>query len=400
MRTTILGQDGGDAVSLPALPPSEYPERLERLRALMRERGMAAVLLGTGPNLSYFSGYPSPAKGGSRPYFLVLPLSGEPVLIAQSGRRVEAARFSCIRDVRSYSELSRVPVAMIRDALRERGALGRAVGMEFGPELTFDAPLLEFRRLEDGLAGTRLADASDLLWRLRRVKSEPEIACLRAACGILKDAYAATFAAAREGMTDREIANLMFAHFDRAGGGDRFLHVVSGRGNYEMPNKPVGSRRVEKGDMVWFDAGCTVAGYWSDFSRGGVAGGPSTEQARAQEALHRITWEGVRMVRPGVRVSEIARFCNRKVRELPFPIVEDISGVASRAGHGVGLAITEYPHVSEQDDTVLEPGMVITVEPGVATEYGTFHVEENVVVRPDGVELLSEAPRELAAIGR
>lgn len=383
---------------LPSIPESEYGRRLERLRAGMRERELDAVLLGTGPNLGYFSGYPSPSKGGSRPYFLVLPYEGDPVFIAQNGRRVEAARFSCMKDIRFYPELSRAPVELIRDVLRERGALGKAVGMELSAELTFDLPVAEFRRLEAGLAGTKLVDASDLVWGLRRIKTEAEIACLKAACGILKDAYATTFAGALEGMTDREIAGLMYAHFERASGGDRFLHIVSGGGNYETPNKPVGSRRVERGDMVWFDAGCTVGGYWSDFSRGGVVGGPSAEQARAQEALHKITWEGVRMVRPGVRVAEIAAFCNRKVRELPFPIVEDISGVASRAGHGVGLNITEYPHVSEEDPTVLEPGMVITVEPGVATAYGTFHVEENVVVRPDGYEVISGAPRELAVI--
>jgi len=388
-----------DPAALPGIPTSEYAERLEGLRALMREKGMAAVLLGTGPNLGYFSGYPSPSKSGSRPYFLVLPLAGEPIFIAQNGRRVEAARFSCVRDVRFYEELSRAPVAMIRDALRERGGLGKAVGLELGVEQSFEVPPLELRRLEEGLSGTRLVDAGDLLWRLRRVKSESEISCLRAACRILKEAYATTFSSAREGMTDRQIAGLMYAHFERSGGGDRFLHVVSGKGNYETPNKPVGNRRIEKGDMVWFDAGCTVGGYWSDFSRGGVVGGASEAQAAAQEEIHRITWEGVRMIRPGVKASEIARVCNRKVRELKFPIVEDISGVASRVGHGVGLNITEYPHISEEDDTVLEPGMVITVEPGVATEYGTFHVEENVVVRPDGYEVISDAPRELAVIG-
>jgi len=378
----------------PRIPDAEYGRRLERLRAGMRERGLAAVLLGSGQNFAYFSGYPSVSKVSSRPYFLVLPYEGEPILIAQNGRRVEAARYSNVRDVRSYAQLSRAPVELIRESLRERGALGKAVGMELGAELTLDLPVSEFRRLEAGLPGTRLVDASDLVWALRRIKSEAEIECLKAACAILKDAYAATFAAAREGMSDREIAGLMAARL----GGDHFLHVVSGGGNYETPNKPVGERRVERGDMVWFDAGCTVGGYWSDFSRGGVVGGPSPEQARAQQALHEITWEGVKMIRPGVRVAEIAAFCNRRVKELPFPIVEDISGVASRAGHGVGLNITEYPHVSEEDGTVLEPGMVITVEPGVATAYGTFHVEEDVVVRPDGYELISAAPRELAVI--
>ena len=390
----------GERVDTPTIPPQEFAERRERLRERMREREMGAVLLGTGPNLAYFSGFPSPSKGGSRPYFLILPLRGDPILIAQSGRRVEAARYSRVKEVRHYAELSRVPVELIREALRERDALGKAVGMELGVEQSFDVPLLEFRRLEQGLDSTPLVDATDILWRLRIIKSEAEIACLRTACRVLKEAYEATFSSAREGMTDLQIANFMFACFNDAGAGDRFLHIVSGTGNYEMPNKPIGTRRVQAGDMVWFDSGCTISGYWSDFSRGGVVGEPSAEQAAAQEALHEITWDAIRQVRPGITASSLARFCNERTRQLKFPIVEDIAGVASRAGHGVGLNLTEYPHISETDHTVLKPGMVITLEPGVATEYGTFHVEENIVVTPDGYEVISEAPRTLAKIAR
>jgi Xaa-Pro dipeptidase len=69
-----------------------------------------------------------------------------------------------------------------------------------------------------------------------------------------------------------------------------------------------------------------------------------------------------------------------------------------RYGHGLGLAVTEPPHVAQFDDTVIEPGMVLTVEPGMWTEDGMYHCEECVVVRESGVELLSDYPRELAAL--
>jgi len=384
--------------NLPGIPAAEYPQRLERLRGLMHEKGLAALLLGTGVNLTYFSGYPSPSKSGSRPFFLILPLKGEPVLIVQTGRREEAVRLSQIKDVRDYAELSRVPLSLIVEALRERGASGKAVGMELGIEQSFDVPYLEFCRLQDALRGTNLVDASDILWRLRIVKSEDEIACIRHACKILTDAYATAFARAREGMTERQIANIILAHFDQAEVGDRFLVVTSGKDNYDLPSKPPESRPVRAGDMAWFDAGCTVSGYWSDFSRAGVVGEPSPQQVAAQEAIHQITWEAVCRVRPGITASSIARFCNEKVSRLKFPITQEISGRASRCGHGVGLNLTEFPHISEADHTVLEPGMVITLEPGVATEYGTFHVEENVLVTREGYEVLSQAPRVLSRI--
>ncbi len=385
---------------IPAIPPQEYPQRLERLRALMHAQKLDALLVGTGANLAYFSGYPSPSRSGSRPFFLLLPLRGEPILIVQSGRKAEALRFAQVPEVRDYAELSRIPVELVVEALRERGVLGKSVGMELGHEQSFDVPYLEFCRLQKALAGTNLVDASDILWRTRMIKSANEIACLQEACTILSAAYSATFRATREGMTELQIATLMLTHFDEAEAGDRFIVVTSGPGNYDLPSKPPEPRPVRVKDLVWIDAGCTVAGYWSDFSRAGVVGAPSAEQVAAQEALHRITWEAVHQVRPGITAAALARFCNERVAQLPFPITSDISGLASRCGHGVGLNLTEPPHIADSDPTVLEPGMVITIEPAVATTYGTFHVEEQVWVTPDGAETLSQAPRDLCRMAR
>ena len=145
--------------------------------------------------------------------------------------------------------------------------------------------------------------------------------------------------------------------------------------------------------MVWMDAGCTVCGYWSDFSRAAVVGRPSPEQEYAQEAIHNITWEAIKMVRPGVPASDLARFCFAKLGQLSFPTTSSIARRASRIGHGVGLVTTEPPHLGEHDDTPLAAGMIITLEPGAATSYGTFHIEENLLVTPEGSEVLSQVSR-------
>ena len=377
------------------IPQIEYPQRLERLRLLMAEQGLRALLLGTGTNLRYFSGYPSPLKSGSRPFFLLLPLEGDPVLIVHSGRRAEAQRYSCISDVRDYTELSRIPVELIRDALAERGAIRGKLGMELGFEQSLDLPSLEVRRLEAGLPEALMVDASAILWRLRQVKSPAEIACLRRACTILSEGYGKAFAASHEGDTEIEIAGRIRSHVESQGADGHWTLATSGKGNYDLASKPPEARAVRSGDVVWFDAGCSVAGYWSDFSRGAAVGEPSAEQLCAQRAIQQITWGAVEMVRPGVAVAHLARACNRGLDRLGFAITSSISGLASRVGHGLGLDTTEPPHIAEYDPTILEPGMIITIEPGVATEYGTFHIEENVLVTSDGYEVLSMAPREL-----
>jgi len=380
------------------IPPEEYPRRLDRLRSLMGEKKMDGVLLGTGTNLAYFSGYPSPARNVARPFFLLLPLEGDPVFFSHSGHKAEALRFSWIDDVRDYSELSHVPLALILGAVRERGLENKALGMELGFEQSLDISYLEFCRLQEALGDTRLVDASDILWRLRMTKSENEINCLRKACQIVGEGYEVAFSQAREGMPERSVYKTMKTHLEETSTGDLFLAITSGKGNYDLVTKPPEDRAIQKGDMVWMDAGCTVSGYWSDFSRAGVVGKPSLEQSHAQEIVHGITWEAVRQVRPGAKASELARFCYDRLSRIGFPITSSIGALASRIGHGVGLNITEPPHIGLHDDTVLTPGMVITLEPGVATEYGTFHIEENIVVTPDGYEVISNCLRDLFPI--
>lgn len=381
------------------IPEGEYGQRLERLRAGMADEGLDALLLTTGLNLAYFSGYPSPARNVARPFFVLLPGKSDPVFFSHTGHALEARRFSWISCVREYTELSRAPVELIAEALAERGIGAGVIGMELGYEQTLDISPLEFRRLESGLAPARLADASRLLWSLRAVKSAYEIDCIRAACRLTADAYAATFAEIRPGMTESAVFAAMHARLEKAEWGNVFLVIASGEGNYDLVTKPPEERPIERGELVWMDAGCTVAGYWSDFSRACVAGKASGEQKRAQEAIQRITAAAVSMIRPGVEASSIARYCLREIESLPFPVTSKTAVLAGRIGHGVGLNMTEPPHLGVYDDTPLRAGMVVTVEPGVATSYGTFHVEENVLVTEDGYAILSDSPRELVEAG-
>lgn len=365
---------------------------MEKLRFGMREHKLDAILIGTGMNLQYFSGFPSRQRYVTRPFFLLIPAKHEPILLSHTGLADECRRLSVIEDVRAYGGLSHAPVEVLGDLLTEIGAHAGRIGMELGFEQTLDISLVEFNRLRSSLPAAELTDAADLLWSLRTVKSETEIACVRKACEIVAESYSFTFASTRAGMSEREIYQTMLSGLSD---GETFLAITSGPGNYDLVSKPPDDRIVQEGDMVWMDAGCRVSGYWSDYSRAGVAGEPSDLQKLAQERVHKITTTAVQQIRPGVRCSEIARFCLDRLAELPFAITSSIAARADRIGHGIGLNTQEPPHLGLHDDTPLQVGMIVSVEPGVATEYGTFHVEENVVVREDGCELLSTSPRNL-----
>src|SRR5262249_22327061 len=112
------------------------------------------------------------------------------------------------------------------------------------------------------------------------------------------------------------------------------------------------------------------AGFSSDFSRAAVISTPSSEQAEAHQAICEITRAAVALVTPGRPVSEIAAYCEGEIARLGIPPPSSVSGLAGRVGHGLGLSTTEPPSLARDDPTVLEAGMVVTIEPGFATDFG------------------------------
>src|ERR1700722_5234813 len=170
-----------------SIPAKEFEERVERLRSGMHGLKLDAVLLGTGMNLQYFSGLPSPQKNVARPFFLLVPRLGNPILFCHAGLGDECRRFACFSEIRTYEGLSRVPVDVLHDAIVAGGAgIGR-IGMELGYEQSLDISPLELRRLHASLPNAEWIDTADLLWELRMIKSENEIACMRDACEIVAE---------------------------------------------------------------------------------------------------------------------------------------------------------------------------------------------------------------------
>jgi Xaa-Pro aminopeptidase len=373
-------------------------ERLRAAQESMALYGLDGLLVSGGRNFSFLTGFPSLELTLARPPFLILPRSGSPVVLVQGRRRYEMTRFSWVSDIRTYSKLSFAPVQELEVILRELSLFGGRVGAELGFEQRLGLPYLEFQRIMDELAPTQIVDAADLFWDLRRIRSAADLEAQRRACDITSEALQATLAWARAGVTEVEVAHRMRLEMVAAGGADAWVGLTSGTGNYDTILGFGTGRELEPGDMLWMDAGCSFGGFCSDFGRAGVVGGASREQLDAHAAIVDITQRAVAMVRPGALVSEIAAFCNSELDALRLPVTSPLSHLAGRVGHGVGLDTTEPPHVAEYDPTVLATGMVIAIEPGVATDFGVFHVEQNVLVTDDGPEVLSRAPWELAAL--
>jgi Xaa-Pro aminopeptidase len=353
-----------------------------------------ALLVTSEANFNYFTGYIAahPWASYSRNLVAIMPREGAPLLIVPASLEGQAREQTWIEDIRTYETIGAAPVDVITTIFRDLGLEAGSIGAELGYEQRLGISQLDYQRLQDALPSATFADAAPAIWQLRSRKSPAEIAALREACHVTDVALAQMFADLKAGMTERDMARrlgvlLLEAGADRVG----WIMMTSGPGHYHRTFGIPRDRVVEPSEMVWFDVSAIVDGYGSDVDRAAVRGGPTPEQQRLQATAYEATQAGISAIQPGAPVARIVDAVNASLLEAG---VEPPSG---RIGHGLGLQSTEPPDVSLADPTILEPGMVITVEPALIFEHGIYQVEQNIVVTETGHEVLSHAPWELQA---
>ena len=168
--------------------------------------------------------------------------------------------------------------------------------------------------------------------------------------------------------------------------------MASGEDNHHVLSGKPTDRTLEAGDMLWMDLGSVYRGYWSDFCRACVVGGPTRAQRDAQAAILEVNEACVGAVKPGEPIHRIPAAAEAAFARLGM----DFEVGAGRIGHGMGLMSTEPPHVAHYDATIMLPGLVFIIEPRFVNEHGIFNCEELVLVTERGGELLTTMPRTLS----
>jgi Xaa-Pro aminopeptidase len=376
-----------------AFSNEEYAVRYQKARSLMERKKLDALFVTDAANLYYFTGYPAFAEMSfPRPAAFVLPVERDPVLIVHDFH----LSLSWEGDIREYSKVGEVPIELVRGVFEEVGCTQGRVGAELGHEQHLAISYNDFTRVQHTLPGVEFVDAADVLWGLRMVKSEAEIAIISEACEIHDAVFKRCFETVRVGMTQREIDNLFRRVIIDTGADFGFTIVCVG--DYD-PRQAAGSSApdcvLREGDLLWVDMGVVWHGYPTDYCRAVVGGKPSTKQLEAWGKVQQVLVAGQEAVRPGIPVSEL---CRVQVKEAEILGLDMSTWTARRYGHGSGLHTTEPPYVSLDDDTILEPGMTIHIEPGLIRSDGIFVREEMVVVTDSGCQVLSHAPWELRAV--
>lgn len=377
---------------------SEYEARIERVRRLMKEQRLDGILITSEFNHRYLTGFTTQFwRSPTRPWYFVLPLAGDPILIVPDQGVENTVRTSWVKTVRTFPSPNPLNegIDVVVDALRRcAGSFGR-IGFEIGQESRLGITVSDFQRIVSGISPASVADAENILRRVRQVKSPAEIEKIHKACRIVSAAYERLPTYARIGQREDEIIRKLHAELI-AEGIDKapYLIACSGPGGYPDAIMGPTDKHVESGDMLIIDTGSVFDGYYCDFNRNWAFGRASDEAKRAYELCYAATDAGLAALRPGAKASDLFR-AQAKVLESGSS-----DWLGTRMGHGLGIQMTETPSNKIGDDTILEVGMVITIEPGMF--YGERQLmlhEEDAVITDSGIEILTRrAPKELPVI--
>jgi len=228
---------------------------------------------------------------------------------------------------------------------------------------------------------------------LRMRKDQDEFVNLKENALIDDRAMLAGFAAIKEGVSEIEIGEAINKHFISEGAKPQFCIVGSGP-NGAFPHHHTGNRKVKKGDAVLIDIGGRKGTFPSDMTRMSVLGHPPEGYLEIHAIVERAVKAALSAARPGVMAKDVDAAARSVITEAGYG-----EFFVHRTGHGLGIDIHEPPYITATSEVVLDEGMVFSIEPGIYLQ-GRFGVrlEEIVILRTDGPEILSELTRELNLI--
>ena len=371
------------------IPPRRYAERLGRLSALVGERGLAAALVGVGPDLDYLTGYR--AMPLERLTMLVVPAGRDPLLVVPRLER-SAAQAELRTDVAiaTWDETGD-PYALVLEAA------GEGAGLLAVSDRLWASHLL---RLQDRRPGSPFVPASSVIRALRMVKDADEVELLRRAAQAADRVVAQIARGRLVGRTEADVAREVRERLIAEGHEEAHFAIVGSGPNSASPHHDASERVISPGEPIVLDIGGTLGGYGSDITRtlwvtgGDGASGPDEEFLRLFALVREAQAEGTAAARHGVpaeRVDAVARG------------IIDAGGYGDRfihrLGHGIGLEGHEEPYLVAGNPEPLEVGHAFSIEPGIYLEgrYGA-RIEDIVVCGPDGPIVLNEAPRDLYVV--
>ena len=357
------------------LPKSIYPERLKRAQEMMESTRLDLLFATPGSNFLYMTGY-NPGRS-ERLIALLLPRTGNPVIVAPSFERERIRQRSVVTDIAVWEEQEN-PFSLSASVAGRLGAATGKVGIE--PTTNYS----DFLRLAASLPGSTLVDGGAVFDELRMAKNPEELDATRKAIDITLASIAATHAQLKEGLSEAEVAEILSSEMRKRG--SRGDGLVQFGPDSALPHGGPGDHQLKAPCVVLIDAGCRVDGYISDISRTIYWGGESS--AKFKQVFNVVLdaqQTAASIARSGVVCEEMDRAARNVIRKAGFG-----NYFTHRLGHGIGLDGHEYPYLVEGNGYKMKENQTFTIEPGIYLpgEFGV-RIEDDFVITGNGVSQLS-----------
>ena len=377
---------------------SEYENRLNKIQKLMFESKMDVILLTTQVDIEYYTGFKTQFfQSPTRPWYVLIPASGKPQAIiptiGESGMRE-----TWVDDIKTWTSPNPKDdgISILLSSINSLTKTHKCLGVPKTLESTLRMPLGDYEYLINALNGIEIKDANKILRKVRFVKSAAEIAKIKHICQLTSQGFIDLEGFLKAGESERENCKRFKQHLLSLGADDT-PYIVSGSGQEGYGSIIMGptEKIIEEGDLFIIDTGSVFDSYFCDFDRNYAFGHIGDEAKKAYRVAYDATEAGFNAAQVGNTTSDIFNAMNDILQKGGA-----LGNTVGRLGHGLGMQLTEWPSNTLTDNTVLEPGVVLTLEPGMAFLPGKEMVhEENIAITENGPEWLSiRAAEELPII--
>lgn len=356
--------------------------QIKKVLEILEKKNLDGIYVTKKSNVNYITGYPDELA------YAVIARKGQYVIT--DSRFTELAEQSCpdFEIVNWHTFERSIPKAV--EAVCKKAGIKR-----LGFEECF-TPFDKYAELEGLLTAqdVELIPTKDVIEKLRYRKSEKETANTRMACQIADKALEELVPYIKPGVTERELCARLEFSMKMNGAHDLGFEtiLISGTKTSLLHGKP-GDKKIEEGDFVLVDYGAMYNGYISDTTRTFIVGEPSEKQLEIYNLVREGQETGLAYMGPFIHAARPDLEIRKKVAKYEEYYYAGI-------GHGVGLDLHEEPFLGNYGTKTMEPGCIITMEPGIYVPgWGGVRIEDTVLITEDGIEVLTHFPKELMVLG-
>jgi Xaa-Pro aminopeptidase len=354
---------------------SQHAARREKLRRNLRKAGVDALLVTNFTNVTYLTGFT-----GDDSYLL---LAAEPVIISDPRYTTQIEE-----ECPSLAAEIRPPGTGIVEAVAQ--VAKQAKVSKLGIEANSVTVALR-DQFSAALPKTELVSTTNLVEDLRLIKDKDEVALIRQAVWQAERAFGVLRASLRPERTEKEVADELENQIRLYGGKScSFPSIIAVGPRSALPHARPTNQKIGASDFVLVDWGANGGLYMSDLTRVLVTGKISPKLERVYRVVLSAQEQAIAAIRPGVTCHDVDQVARSIIAKAGFG-----RNFGHGLGHGIGLEIHEAPRLTPKAQLKLEPGMVVTVEPGIYLPgWGGVRIEDDVLVTKGGYEVLTSAPKQ------